>query len=191
MVIFLVWRSYRQGLKLKSIISKEVDINTFQIIVPTFNFSFHSQDEIANEALKCLYGTSRPIEIDDVVNNVCKKETTTVNLDGDSSKSDRGKAQEVFKVPKFNEMVNYVWDQMQKRKKGSNAKHRFVVSNHVLQFHPLTYQEVSFNSETSRTTRFQSRKSRSGRNIRIKITHVTPKDSMCPNSYQILSKLVQ
>ncbi|XP_045493111.1 proteasome adapter and scaffold protein ECM29 [Colias croceus] len=102
-----------------------------------------SQDDISNEALKCLYGTSRPNEIDDVVNNVSKKETTTVNLDEDSSKRDKDKVQEdVFKAPKFNEMLNYIWEQMQKRKKGSNSKHRFVIGNQVLQFHPQTYQEI-------------------------------------------------
>lgn len=103
-----------------------------------------SQDEISNEALKCLYGTSRPSEIEDVVNNVSKKETTTVNIDENNSKSDRDRTEEEeFKVPKFKDMVNYIWDQMQKRKKGSNAKHRFVISNQVLQFHPSTYQEVN------------------------------------------------
>lgn len=77
--------------------------------------------------------------------NVTKKETTVVNIDEDSSKKDKDKTQESeeFKAPKFNEVVNYIWDQMQKRKKGSNAKHRFVIGNQVLQFHPMTYQEVS------------------------------------------------
>ncbi|CAK1553468.1 unnamed protein product [Leptosia nina] len=102
-----------------------------------------SQDDVSNEALKCLYGTSRPNEIEDVVNNVVKKETTTVNLDEDSAKRDRDTKQEdVFKAPKFNDMVTYIWDQMQKRKKGSNSKHRFVIGNQVLQFHPQTYQEI-------------------------------------------------
>lgn len=103
-----------------------------------------SQDEISTEALKCLYGTSRPSEIEDVVNNVSKKETGTVNIDEETAKKDKEKKQEEeFKVPKFADVVNYVWDQMQKRKKGSNSKHRFVVNNQVLQFHPLIYQEVS------------------------------------------------
>lgn len=103
-----------------------------------------SQDEISTEALKCLYGTSRPSEIEDVVNNVSKKETATVNIDEETAKKDKEKKQEEeFKVPKFADVVNYVWDQMQKRKKGSNSKHRFVVNNQVLQFHPLIYQEVS------------------------------------------------
>ncbi|XP_063621128.1 proteasome-associated protein ECM29 homolog [Cydia splendana] len=102
-----------------------------------------SQDEVSTEALKCLYGTSRPSEIDDVVNNVNKKETTTVNLDAETSEKDKDKEQEEeFKVPKFGDVVNYVWDQLQKRKKGSNSKHRYVVNNQVLQFHPLTYQEI-------------------------------------------------
>lgn len=102
-----------------------------------------SQDETSTEALKCLYGVSRPNEIEDVVNYVSKKETGVVNLDDDAFKSDKDKtAQETFKVPKFKDIVNYVWEQMQKRKKGSNAKHRFVISTQVLQFHPLTYQEI-------------------------------------------------
>ncbi|KAL0840590.1 hypothetical protein ABMA28_015796 [Loxostege sticticalis] len=103
-----------------------------------------NQDEISTEALKCLYGTSRPNEIEDVVNNVSKKETSVVNIDEETSKKDKDKTQETveFKPPKFKEVVNYIWDQMQKRKKGSNAKHRFVVGNQVLQFHPLTYQEI-------------------------------------------------
>nr|XP_049703179.1 proteasome adapter and scaffold protein ECM29 [Helicoverpa armigera] len=103
-----------------------------------------SQDDISTEALKCLYGTSRASEIEDAVFNVSKKEASVVTIDEDSSKKDKDRAPEVeeFKVPKFREVVNYVWDQMQKRKKGSNAKHRFVVGNQVLQFHPLTYQEI-------------------------------------------------
>ncbi|CAH4007387.1 unnamed protein product [Pieris brassicae] len=100
-----------------------------------------NQDDISTEALKCLYGTSRPSEIDDVVNNIVKKETTTVNLD-DDTKQDKNIKPDEFMPPKFNVMVNYIWDQMQKRKKGSNSKHRFVVGNQVLQFHPMTYQEV-------------------------------------------------
>lgn len=91
-----------------------------------------------------MYGVSRPNEIEDVVNNVSKKETAVVNLDDDFPKSDKDKtSEEKFKVPKFKDIVNYIWEQMQKRKKGSNAKHRFVISNQVLQFHPLTYQEVT------------------------------------------------
>ncbi|XP_072940517.1 proteasome adapter and scaffold protein ECM29 [Epargyreus clarus] len=102
-----------------------------------------SQDDISNEALKCLYGTSRPNEIENVVNNVSRKETTVVNIDEEAAKKDKDKTQEPeFKVPKFNDVVNYIWEQMQKRKKGSNAKHRFVIANQVLQFHPLTYQEI-------------------------------------------------
>ncbi|KAI8428500.1 hypothetical protein MSG28_007292 [Choristoneura fumiferana] len=102
-----------------------------------------NQDEISTEALKCLYGTSRPSEIEDVVNNVSKKETTTVNIDEETAKKDKEQKQEdEFKVPKFADVVNYIWDQMQKRKKGSNSKHRFVVNNQVLQFHPLIYQEI-------------------------------------------------
>ncbi|KAF9798599.1 hypothetical protein SFRURICE_008332 [Spodoptera frugiperda] len=102
------------------------------------------QDDISTEALKCLYGTSRPSEIEDAVFNVSKKETAVVNIDEDGSKKDKDRAEEnqELKVPKFSEVVNYVWDQMQKRKKGSNAKHRFVIGNQVLQFHPLTYQEI-------------------------------------------------
>ncbi|KOB74355.1 Proteasome-associated protein ECM29-like protein [Operophtera brumata] len=76
-------------------------------------------------------------KIEDVVNNVSRKETTSVNIDGDSSKSDRDKTEEVeYKVPQFKDMVNYIWDQMQRRKKGSNAKHRFVVSNQDCSNHP-------------------------------------------------------
>ncbi|CAH0699772.1 unnamed protein product [Spodoptera exigua] len=103
-----------------------------------------SQDDISTEALKCLYGTSRPSEIEDAVFNVSKKETAVVNIDEDGSKKDKDRADEnqELKVPKFSEVVNYVWDQMQKRKKGSNSKHRFVIGNQVLQFHPLTYQEI-------------------------------------------------
>ncbi|CAH0727922.1 unnamed protein product, partial [Brenthis ino] len=102
-----------------------------------------SQDDVSTEALKCLYGTSRTNEIEDVVNNVSVKETTTVSLDDDASKRDKDKiSEEQFKAPKFKDIVNYVWDQMQKRKKGSNVKHRFVISNQVLQFHPQTYQEI-------------------------------------------------
>ncbi|XP_052750867.1 proteasome-associated protein ECM29 homolog [Galleria mellonella] len=103
-----------------------------------------SQDEISTEALKCLYGTSRPNEIEDVVNNVSRKETAVVNIDEDTSKKERDRTQEVveFKVPKFRDVVNYIWEQMQKRKTGSNSKHRFVIGNQVLQFHPLTYQEI-------------------------------------------------
>ncbi|XP_053602483.1 proteasome adapter and scaffold protein ECM29 isoform X2 [Plodia interpunctella] len=102
-----------------------------------------SQDEISNEALKCLYGTSRPIEIEDVVNNVSKNETTTVNMDVDTNTRDKNRIDEVeLKVPRFKTVVNYVWDQMQKRKNGTNSKHRFVIGNQVLQFHPLTYQEI-------------------------------------------------
>ena len=104
---------------------------------------FNSQDDVSTEALKCLYGTSRANEIDDVVNNVSTKETNNVILDEDSTKKDNSTISEKnIKVPKFKEVVNYIWDQMQKRKKGSNAKHRFVISNQVLQFHPQTYQEV-------------------------------------------------
>lgn len=108
-------------------------------------YCFCSQDDVSTEALKCLYGTSRTNEIEDVVNNVSMKETTTVSLDDDASKRDKDKTSEeqLFKAPKFKDIVNYVWDQMQKRKKGSNVKHRFVISNQVLQFHPQTYQEVS------------------------------------------------
>ncbi|CAH0749868.1 unnamed protein product [Diatraea saccharalis] len=103
-----------------------------------------SQDDISTEALKYLYGTSRPNEIEDVVNNVSKKEAAVVNLDEDSSKKERDDKQETeeLKVPKFTEVVSYVWEQMQKRKTGSNAKHRFVIGNQVLQFHPQTYQEI-------------------------------------------------
>ncbi|KAH9632202.1 hypothetical protein HF086_015234 [Spodoptera exigua] len=103
-----------------------------------------AQDDISTEALKCLYGTSRPSEIEDAVFNVSKKETAVVNIDEDGSKKDKDRADEnqELKVPKFSEVVNYVWDQMQKRKKGSNSKHRFVIGNQVLQFHPLTYQEI-------------------------------------------------
>lgn len=101
-----------------------------------------TQDEISTEALKCLYGTSRPIEIEDVVNNVSKKETTTVSIDEESSKKDKDNHNDDLKVPKFKQVVNYIWEQMQKRKKGSNSKHRFVMGNQVLQFHPLTYQEI-------------------------------------------------
>ncbi|XP_052738355.1 proteasome-associated protein ECM29 homolog [Bicyclus anynana] len=101
-----------------------------------------SQDDVSTEALKYLYGTSRPNEIDDVVNNVSTKETNVVNIDEDASSKDKDTAQEKLKVPKFTDVVNYIWDQMNKRKKGSNAKHRFVVGNHVLQFHPQTYQEI-------------------------------------------------
>ncbi|XP_060801096.1 proteasome-associated protein ECM29 homolog [Amyelois transitella] len=102
-----------------------------------------SQDEISNEALKCLYGTSRPTEIEDVVNNVSKKETATVNIDEESPKRDKDRTEAPeFKVPRFKTVVNYIWDQMQKRKAGSNSKHRFVVGNQVLQFHPLTFQEI-------------------------------------------------
>ncbi|KAI5643789.1 hypothetical protein NE865_04185 [Phthorimaea operculella] len=103
-----------------------------------------NQDDIATEALKCLYGTSRLSEIVDVVNNVSKKETSAVNLDEDSAKKDKDRESEEkeFKAPKFKDVVNYIWEQMQKRKKGSNAKHRFVIGNNVLQFHPMTYQEI-------------------------------------------------
>lgn len=102
-----------------------------------------SQDDVSTEALKCLYGTSRANEIDDVVNNVSRKDTNNVILDEDSTKKDNYTISEKkIKVPKFKEVVNYIWDQMQKRKKGSNAKHRFVISNQVLQFHPQTYQEI-------------------------------------------------
>ncbi|XP_068630379.1 proteasome-associated protein ECM29 homolog [Battus philenor] len=102
-----------------------------------------SQDDIVTESHKCLYGTSRPSEIDDVVNNVAKKETTVVNLDETTSKKDIKNTKEIeLKVPKFKDVVNYVWEQIQKRKKGSNAKHRFVIGNQVLQFHPRTYQEI-------------------------------------------------
>lgn len=68
-----------------------------------------------------------------------------MNLDEESTKRDKDKAPEVeeFKVPKFKDVVNYIWDQMQKRKKGTNSKHRYVIGNQVLQFHPLTYQQVS------------------------------------------------
>lgn len=94
--------------------------------------------------MKCLYGTSRPNEIEEVVNNVSRKEANVVNLDEESSKANKNKTTDVdeFKVPMFKDVVNYVWEQIQKRKKGSNSKHRFVVSNQVLQFHPVTYQEV-------------------------------------------------
>ncbi|KAJ2947108.1 hypothetical protein O0L34_g16457 [Tuta absoluta] len=104
-----------------------------------------NQDDIATEALKCLYGTSRLSEIADVVNNVSKKETNAVSLDEDSAKKDkidRYPEEKEFKAPNFKDVVNYIWEQMQKRKKGSNAKHRFVIGNNVLQFHPLTYQEI-------------------------------------------------
>ncbi|XP_039748644.1 proteasome-associated protein ECM29 homolog [Pararge aegeria] len=102
-----------------------------------------SQDDVSTEALKCLYGTSRPNEIEDVVNNVSVKDTNVVNIDEDTSSKDKDNAPETqLKVPKFIDVINYIWDQMQKRKKGSNSKHRFVVGNHVLQFHPQTYQEI-------------------------------------------------
>ncbi|XP_037874946.1 proteasome adapter and scaffold protein ECM29 isoform X1 [Bombyx mori] len=103
-----------------------------------------SKDEISTEALKCLYGTSRPSEIEDVVNNVAKKETKIVIFDGESPDENKDVSSEGvdLAVPKFKDMVNYIWKQMQKRKKGSNAKHRFVINNQVLQFHPLTYQEI-------------------------------------------------
>ncbi|XP_032510836.2 proteasome adapter and scaffold protein ECM29 [Danaus plexippus] len=102
-----------------------------------------SQDEISTEALKCLYGTSRANEIEDVVNNVAKKEKETIGIDEEGSKKDSaGTQEEKFKVPGFIEVVDYVWDQMQKRKKGSNVKHRFVIGNQVLQFHPQSYQEI-------------------------------------------------
>lgn len=122
--------------------ASKIKPHTIICLINMFSFS---QDEISNEALKCLYGTSRASEIEDAVFNVSKKDTATVNIDEDSSKKDKDRATESqeLKVPKFTEVVNYVWDQMQKRKKGSNAKHRFVVGNQVLQFHPMTYQEVS------------------------------------------------
>ncbi|VVC92331.1 unnamed protein product [Leptidea sinapis] len=101
-----------------------------------------SQDDISTEALKHLYGTSRPNEIEDVVNNVSQKETAVVNLDEDYSKREQDVKQDELTVPKFNDMVNYIWYEKEKRKKGSNVKHRFVVSNQVLQFHPQTYQEM-------------------------------------------------
>ncbi|XP_041976007.1 proteasome-associated protein ECM29 homolog [Aricia agestis] len=99
-----------------------------------------SQDDISSEALKCLYGTSRPNEIEDAVNNVSPKETTTI-IEDDNNKRDKDE-KDTLTVPQFKEMINYIWEQMQKRKKGSNAKHRFVISNQVLQFHPQTYQEM-------------------------------------------------
>lgn len=105
-------------------------------------FFYCSQDDISSEALKCLYGVSRPNEIEDVVNNVSTKDTNTVSLEDGSKKEKEQTEEKDFKVPKFNDAVNYIWEQMQKRKKGSNAKHRFVISNQVLQFHPQTYQEV-------------------------------------------------
>ncbi|XP_049865676.1 proteasome adapter and scaffold protein ECM29 [Pectinophora gossypiella] len=103
-----------------------------------------NQDEISTEALKCLYGTSRPNEIEDVVNNVAHKETNVVTIDEETAKKERQPTdkEELLKVPKFKDVVNYIWEQMLKRKKGSNAKHRFVVANQVLQFHPVTYQEI-------------------------------------------------
>ncbi|CAH2107601.1 unnamed protein product [Euphydryas editha] len=101
-----------------------------------------SQDDVSTEALKYLYGTSRPNEIEDVVNNVSIKETNVASIDEDITKREKDKQENQFKVPKFKEVVNYIWDHMQKRKKGSNAKHRFVISNQVLQFHPQTYQEI-------------------------------------------------
>lgn len=97
------------------------------------------------EAQKCLYGTSRPSEIEDAVNNVRKRETNVADLGEGAPKRDKDGASELeLKVPNFKEVVNYVWDQIQKRKKGSNSKHRYVIGNQVLQFHPRTYQEVSF-----------------------------------------------
>lgn len=66
-----------------------------------------------------------------------------MNIDEDSSKRDKDQKSDELIVPKFRDVVTYVWDQMQKRKKGSNAKHRFVIGNNVLQFHPVTYQEVN------------------------------------------------
>ncbi|XP_026485739.2 proteasome-associated protein ECM29 homolog [Vanessa tameamea] len=101
-----------------------------------------SQDDVSTEALKYLYGTSRPNEIEDVVNNVSVKEMNVASIDEDVSKKDKDKKDVQFKVPNFKDVVNYIWDQMQKRKKGSNTKHRFVISNQVLQFHPQTYQEI-------------------------------------------------
>ncbi|CAG5035645.1 unnamed protein product [Parnassius apollo] len=102
-----------------------------------------SQDDIVTEAQKCLYGTSRPSEIEDVVNNVTKSETTVVNLEEDAPRKDKDKVnEEELKVPSFKDVVNYVWEQIDKRKKGSNSKHRFVIGNQVLQFHPRTYQEI-------------------------------------------------
>ncbi|GBP15166.1 Proteasome adapter and scaffold protein ECM29 [Eumeta japonica] len=100
-----------------------------------------SQDDISTEALKYLYGTSRRNEIEDVVNNVIHKEATTVNIDQGNS-SNKKVQQQGPAIPKFNEIVNYIWDQIDKRKKGSNAKHRFVINNSVLPFHPSTYQEI-------------------------------------------------
>lgn len=97
---------------------------------------------MSTEALKCLYGTSRPNEIEDVVNNVSIKEATVASIDEDITKREKDKQENQFKVPKFKDVVNYIWEQIQKRKTGSNAKHRFVISNQVLQFHPQTYKEV-------------------------------------------------
>lgn len=102
-----------------------------------------SQDDISNEAKKGLYGTFRTTEIDDVINNVNNKDKNAADLDQDSA-SNKNKQQDVvtFKAPHFENVLNYIWEQMQRRKKGSNTKHRFVVNNQVLPFHPLTYQEV-------------------------------------------------
>ncbi|CAH2075093.1 unnamed protein product, partial [Iphiclides podalirius] len=102
-----------------------------------------SQDDIVTEAQRCLYGTSRPSEIEDVVNNVQKRETAAVDLGEGAPKRDKDGATEAqLKAPNFGDVVNYVWEQIQKRKKGSNSKHRYVIGNQVLQFHPRTYQEI-------------------------------------------------
>ncbi|XP_013177902.1 PREDICTED: proteasome-associated protein ECM29 homolog isoform X1 [Papilio xuthus] len=100
-----------------------------------------TQDDIVTESQKCLYGTSRASEIEDVVNNVSKKETAVVNLDEGPARKDNESTAEL-KTPSFKDVVNYVWEQIQKRKKGSNSKHRYVIGNHLLQFHPKTYQEI-------------------------------------------------
>lgn len=77
-----------------------------------------------------------------------RKGANAVNIDEEESEKEKNKPQEVteFKVPKFNDVVSYIWEQMQKRKQGSNAKHRFVINNQVLQFHPMTFHEVSVGS---------------------------------------------
>lgn len=105
---------------------------------------YFSKDEVKFEALKSLYGSTRQSEIEDAVQNVIKVPTEIKLIKNDESKKedDSNSTEEIRELPSFNDMVEYIWDKINKRKKTSNLKQRYVIGNHVLPFSPPVYYEV-------------------------------------------------
>lgn len=93
------------------------------------------------EAIKSLYGVTRPSEIEDIVQNVTITAGEQKVIKNDEKEDE---AAPELGVPAFHSMVDYIWANIAKRKESSNSKHRFVIGNHVLPYPPNTYYEVLF-----------------------------------------------